>query len=498
MTSYVISDYINLTSESNISNNYIFTATNNLFTLNFNTLPNNLNLDQNTNITTNAAFNGVFVQSHASRHQPGGADPLPTASAVDVVNFTNSVGSATSFARSDHQHAHSSLTGANLHAVANSTTNGFMSSTDKILFSNATTLATPNTLALRDPTDASTAFGNIVISNSSANKTQSLNVNTSITGNYTIILPIDSGTTNQVLLNQANSQSYWSNSPYPTLSQTGDMIAMGNSGLQALSVPQPPVSAGANINYLLESNTLTHPTWTLPPFNVKTGYVELTDFTGSTAPFGETNWRTSVTTSTVVADNLPAANIGNPIGCVSLSVNVTGATILLTKGTANGTNTMSFAANSTVFFEVATSTENFNATAGSTIIYDLGFGNPRAFNVPATQFVMFRYPGATGSGTTSPLQFLTSNSVGTTTANLGNIAANTWVKLKFIVYGQTRLDAYINDVLTYTQTPLSNFPAETTRLSPFINLRRAGSVNKNAIVDYVHWGQFFNSSGRFP
>jgi hypothetical protein len=497
MSSYTISDAIKLTDTIN-TNNYVFTINNNSLNIYSSLTSNAFILDPNSNITTNAYFNGVLAESHASRHQPGGLDPIPTAAAVNVVNSVSAVGVATSLARSDHIHAHSALAGGNLHLTANSSTSGFMSSTDKGQFSNATTLATANTLALRDPSDASSSFSNIIIKENTSNLFITLNTSPNISANYSIILPIDTGTSNQILLNQTNSQSVWSNSPWPNLTQRGDMIVRGTSNLEVLSVPQPPISNGANINYLLETNTNAFPTWRFPPFDVKTGYSELTDFTGSTAPFSETNWRTSVTTSTVVADSFPLSNIGNPIGVVAMSVNVTGATILLTKGTASGTNTMSFAANSTVFFEVATSTENFNATAGSTIVYDLGFGNARAFNVPATQFVMFRYPGATGSGSTSPLQFLTSNGSGTTTQNLANIAANTWVKLKFIVYGQTRLDAYINDVLTYTQTPLTNFPAETTRLSPFINFRRAGSVNKNAFVDYIHWGQFFNGTGRYP
>lgn len=43
------------------------------------------------------------LPSHASTHQPGGADPLHTVSAISV-GSTNSSGSSTSLARSDHQH----------------------------------------------------------------------------------------------------------------------------------------------------------------------------------------------------------------------------------------------------------------------------------------------------------------------------------------------------------------------------------------------------------
>ena len=43
---------------------------------------------------------------------------------------TGSVGVATAYSRQDHTHPHGDLTGGTLHAVANGTTNGFMSSTD--------------------------------------------------------------------------------------------------------------------------------------------------------------------------------------------------------------------------------------------------------------------------------------------------------------------------------------------------------------------------------
>jgi hypothetical protein len=64
-----------------------------------------------------------------------------------------------------------------------------------------------------------------------------------------------------------------------------------------------------------------------------------------------------------------------------------------------------------------------------------------------------------------------------------------------VVYGLTQLMAYINDTLVYTQNPLTNFPS-TTRLSPYMNIRRAGAVNKSAVIDYFHWGQFFQN-GRY-
>jgi len=110
---------------------------------------------------TGATFNGITVQAHASRHNPGGADALSTAivvtqtpdqsnaegvatsfarsdhvhnipSGVPVqIGTANVQGAAASFALSDHVHNHGAQTSPTLHALATSLAHGFMSSTDK-------------------------------------------------------------------------------------------------------------------------------------------------------------------------------------------------------------------------------------------------------------------------------------------------------------------------------------------------------------------------------
>lgn len=77
-------------------------------------------------------LNGVDITNHASRHMPGGADALPTGVAVSVAS-TNSAGTATSFSRSDHEHAGvTSITGT-ANQVSSSASQG------------ALTLSTPST-----------------------------------------------------------------------------------------------------------------------------------------------------------------------------------------------------------------------------------------------------------------------------------------------------------------------------------------------------------------
>ena len=65
-------------------------------------LSGNLNLGGN-NINNIGQANGVAIENHKSRHAPGGADALPTASAIST-STSNSEGSSSAFARADHTH----------------------------------------------------------------------------------------------------------------------------------------------------------------------------------------------------------------------------------------------------------------------------------------------------------------------------------------------------------------------------------------------------------
>lgn len=58
------------------------------------------------NITGAGTVNGVTVESHGSRHNPGGSDPVSTAAPSSNLtgNTTNQEGVATSLSRSDHSH----------------------------------------------------------------------------------------------------------------------------------------------------------------------------------------------------------------------------------------------------------------------------------------------------------------------------------------------------------------------------------------------------------
>ena len=494
MSYYTISDAFSLVPDSNSANvSYTFNTSNNVLSIVPSTTLNKFIMYPNTSIVIDGTYNGVTIQSHASRHQPGGDDALPTASPISISDYTNAIGVSTSFARSDHQHAHGTLGGGNLHALATTISDGFMSANDKIILGNATELAIPNTLVKRSMTDASTALGDHVDLVRLANNTRTrLSVSPNIVSNFDFVFPSSAGTFNQSLASGGTNGTFWL-----TLNPTtiyGDMIVQGRTDLEALRIPQPPITGGANIQYILSSNASLFPTWTIPPFNPLTSFAELTDFTGAVSPYSETNWKSSATASTTITDALPLVNPGKPVGCVALNLNATATSILLTKS-ASSTNTVSFTSNSTVFFEAAVNTDLLNGDIG-TVVLDLGFSNALTSSVAPTQFVAFQFP-STGTGAQSPLNFVNSNGSGTTTFSLGNTNANTWLRLRFVVYGQTQLMAYINDVLSYTQNPLTNFPSETTFLSPYIRFSRTGVTNRTAVVDYVHWGKFVNSLGRY-
>lgn len=98
------------------------------------------NLDMGGQSVTNVNLvDGVDVSAHASRHNPGGADALALGSPVDISDSTNSAGSAASFVRSDHVHAHGNRGGGTLHALVSSSANGFMPQSNFAAVANPTT-----------------------------------------------------------------------------------------------------------------------------------------------------------------------------------------------------------------------------------------------------------------------------------------------------------------------------------------------------------------------
>lgn len=63
--------------------------------------------------------------NHASRHQPGGADAIPTATAgASAVGDTAATGTSTSLARADHRHSREAFGAVSAAAAGDASTNG--------------------------------------------------------------------------------------------------------------------------------------------------------------------------------------------------------------------------------------------------------------------------------------------------------------------------------------------------------------------------------------
>jgi len=88
-------------------------------------------------ITNINQINSVTIESHSSRHLPGGSDALTTGT-PSTIGTTNQIGIQNAFARQDHIHAHGNQAGGTLHATASQSTAGFMSATDKVILDNIT------------------------------------------------------------------------------------------------------------------------------------------------------------------------------------------------------------------------------------------------------------------------------------------------------------------------------------------------------------------------
>jgi len=128
------------------------------------TMAGDIDLGNNNIIGTGGnLLNGVDLLAHASRHLPGGADALATATPI-TIGIVNSLGMAASFSRSDHLHAHGAQTDPSLHALVTITNAGFMSAADKIKID---TLVFPVSIA-NGGTNSSTSLNNnrIMVSNS--------------------------------------------------------------------------------------------------------------------------------------------------------------------------------------------------------------------------------------------------------------------------------------------------------------------------------------------
>lgn len=174
-----------------------------------------LNMGGN-DITNVGQVNGVTVQAHAVRHQPGGADAIATAVPVAVLaGVAPSLGAAASFAVSDHQHgiatgvpssigtanlagassavprldhvhAHDNQPGGSLHAlVVSGGASGFMSGADKAKLDSLTASTLRQSVfaeIVADTTTGSVAFVSLLSQNITTTAGGILLVNFQVSG----------------------------------------------------------------------------------------------------------------------------------------------------------------------------------------------------------------------------------------------------------------------------------------------------------------------------
>jgi len=165
------------------------------------------NLDMGANTVFNAGtYNGVTVEAHASRHNPGGADALAIGVPVTIAT-ANSLGVAASYALSDHIHAHGAQTDPSLHALATGVAAGFMSSADKTKLNAATPLDSLSTLMQRSATGTFESRAHTLFDTTGS---QAVTLAGALgTTPYTLTFPVDDGLANQVLVTDGTGTTSW-------------------------------------------------------------------------------------------------------------------------------------------------------------------------------------------------------------------------------------------------------------------------------------------------
>jgi len=135
---------------------------------------------------TGGTYNNVTVAGHASRHQPGGADAIPTATAVSI-GTANSAGTSTSLARADHVHNHGAQTDGTLHAaVVAGGTSGFMTGADKTKLDGIASGATATPLASTSPADVTKATAAVGVGSTAARADHKHDVSTAAASSLTV------------------------------------------------------------------------------------------------------------------------------------------------------------------------------------------------------------------------------------------------------------------------------------------------------------------------
>ena len=234
-------------------------------------------------------INSIDITSHASRHLPGGSDPLTTGTPSSIGTFSQ-IGSVNAFARQDHIHAHGNQLGGTLHANASITVAGFMSANDKSILDNITS----STQSLTNKTIIGST--NYVDANGLKTTTTSVYTGGSLVPSINQVLMAISATaaTWQTPINATATQSgYMSftdknildNITSSTQSLTNKTIVGSTNYVDANGLKTntfPVYTAGAtapSINQVLMAISATAATWQTPSnaTGTQSGYMSFTD-----------------------------------------------------------------------------------------------------------------------------------------------------------------------------------------------------------------------------
>jgi hypothetical protein len=217
-----------------------------------------------TNATTWTDQSGVpiTVSTISSRLIPGGLDALATGVPISV-NAANNIGSAASFSRSDHVHAHGSHSIATDHAPVTISSNGFMLATDKVILNTVTAVPTASAICAYDITGdlnaenfITGAEGLIKLANSSSSFFTTLGSTINIVEDINFILPSSTGANGEFMQTDGNGNMSWG---LPTTSDTNAF--------------QISTTTGTNVNNAVatEIQWNSTPTFTSSAFTVQPG-----------------------------------------------------------------------------------------------------------------------------------------------------------------------------------------------------------------------------------
>jgi len=444
-----------------------------------------LNMNAN-NITNPGTIDGVTITDMSGRLRPGGADEIPTASAITINALTNAVGTSTSLARADHEHAHGVQTDATLHAVATGGANGFMASADKTKLDAATSASTVSTLVERDGSGSirldglvMDGNGNIQFSNSGDTFHVTLQAPAALAADYTLTLPPDDGTPNQVLQTNGNGLTTWVN----TGSFTNPMVSSGDMIIRNAGNVDDRLPIGTDTNQVLSVDATGVPSWksvgVVRDPTVTTNIHLMDDFIMSPTQ----NWLNN-DSSKVLAYDLAE---GDALGIAQLDTvsgsNASSYAIMAGSSSLRG-GLGSFTIKARVLFQDLSAggqTSEFQFGVADGVISNaaaLLAGNGAVFYLADDADIQIRTAaGATlTSQASSPLQTVVVNSWYTAQIVVTANGAGTWTQIDFIWDGVN-----IGSITT-------NLPnAVSQNFRPLVYLRKNVGNNSHAcLVDYIY------------